>query len=89
MPDNAPAQKYLSMINTKNCSRSRATPSDPCEAMLKLAPTPAEWPAQGTFVSLNIDGVNLPSDRSLRLAGAATRMLRGDMPLTAVRPNNP
>lgn len=58
-------------------------------AMLKLAPTPAELPAQGTFVPLNVDGVNLPSDWYLRLAGAATRMLRGDAPLTATRPANP
>jgi len=58
-------------------------------AMLKLAPTAAELPAQGTFVPLNIDGTNLPSDWYLRLAGAATRMLRGDSPLTAGRPRNP
>jgi len=58
-------------------------------AMFKLAPSAAELPAQGTFVPLNIDGTNLPSDWYLRLAGAATRMLRGDMPLTAVRPSNP
>ncbi|NOS70839.1 MAG: hypothetical protein HOP33_13025 [Verrucomicrobia bacterium] len=58
-------------------------------AMFKLAPTVAELPAQGTFVPLNIDGTSLPSDWYLRLAGAATRMLRGDMPITATRPNNP
>lgn len=58
-------------------------------AMFKLAPTAAELPAQGTFVPLNIDGTNLPSDWYLRLAGAATRMLRGDSPVTAVRPGNP
>ena len=58
-------------------------------AMLKLAPTPAELPAQGTFVPLNIDGTNLPSDWYLRLAGAASKMLRGDSPLTPVRPANP
>ena len=58
-------------------------------AMFKLAPTAAELPAQGTFVPLNIDGTNLPSDWYLRLAGAATRMLRCDSPVTAVRPNNP
>ena len=58
-------------------------------AMFKLAPTPAELPAQGTFVPLNMDGINLPSDWYLRLAGAATRMLRGDSPLTPTRPANP
>ncbi|MEO6036268.1 MAG: glycoside hydrolase family 71/99-like protein [Verrucomicrobiota bacterium] len=58
-------------------------------AMFKLAPTAAELPAQGTFVPLNIDGANLPSDWYLRLAGAATRMLRGDSPVTSIRPTNP
>lgn len=58
-------------------------------AMFKLAPTPAELPAQGTFVPLNIDGYDLPSDWYLRLAGAVTRTLRGDAPLTAQRPDNP
>ena len=42
-------------------------------AMFKLAPTAAELPAQDTFVPLNIDGTNLPSDWYLRMAGAATR----------------
>ncbi len=58
-------------------------------AIFKLAPTAAELPVQGTFVPLNIDGTNLPSDWYLRLAGAATRMLRGDTPVTPSRPNNP
>ena len=58
-------------------------------AMFKLAPTPAELPAQGTFVPLNLDGTNLPSDWYLRLAGAATKMIRGDSAVTAVRPGNP
>ena len=57
--------------------------------MLKLAPTSAQLPAQGTFVPLNIDGTNLPSDWYLRLAGTATRMLRGDSPVTSIRPGNP
>ena len=58
-------------------------------AMFKVAPTLAELPVQGTFVPLNIDGTNLPSDWYLRLAGAATRMLRGDSALMPVRPSNP
>jgi hypothetical protein len=58
-------------------------------AMFKLAPTPAELPAQGTFVPLNIDGEALPSDWYLRLAGEAGRMLRGEIPLSSARPINP
>jgi hypothetical protein len=58
-------------------------------AMFKLAPTAAELPAQGTFVPLNIDGEALPRDWYLRLAGEGGRMLRGEIPLTSIRPINP
>ncbi len=50
-------------------------------AMFKLAPTKAELPEQGTFVPLNADGANLPSDWYLRLANEAGKMLRGEIPL--------
>ncbi len=58
-------------------------------AMYKLAPTPNELPVQGTWVPLNIDGQVLPSDWYLRLAGEATRMLRGDRPLQSSMPITP
>ncbi len=55
-------------------------------AIFKLAPTQVEIPAQGTFVPLNIDGHSLPPDWYLRLAGEATRMLRAEIPLSAIMP---
>jgi hypothetical protein len=55
-------------------------------AMFKLAPTTADVPAQGSWVPLNIDGFSLPSDWYLRLAGEASRMLRGDIPLQSTIP---
>jgi hypothetical protein len=58
-------------------------------AMLKLAPTHNELPVQGTFVPLNIDGQELPSDWYLRLADQASRMLRGDIPRQATMPITP
>src|SRR6185369_7303596 len=58
-------------------------------AMLKMAPTAAELPVQGTFVPLNIDGQALPSDWYLRLADQGSKMLRGQIPLTSTRPINP
>ncbi|MBI3962956.1 MAG: xylosidase/arabinosidase [Deinococcus sp.] len=58
-------------------------------AMYKLAPTPAELPAQGTFLPLNIDGYVLPSDWYLRLAGQAGKMLRGDIALYTAIPITP
>lgn len=58
-------------------------------AMFKLAPTPAQLPAQGSFVPLNVDGYALPSDWYLRLAGEATKTLRGQKPLSAAMPITP
>jgi len=58
-------------------------------AMLKMAPTANELPVQGTWVPLNIDGESLPSDWYLRLAGEATKMLRGDRPLQSSMPITP
>jgi hypothetical protein len=58
-------------------------------AMFKLAATKAQLPAQGTFVPLDIDGLNLPSDWYLRVAGEATKMVRGDTPLRRNLPIRP
>jgi hypothetical protein len=58
-------------------------------AMFKMAPTPNELPVQGTFVPLNIDGQNLPSDWYLRLANETGKMLRGETPLRPQMPITP
>jgi hypothetical protein len=55
-------------------------------AMYKLAATRAELPAQAQLVPLDADGVALPRDFYLRLAGAAQRTLRGELPLSARLP---
>ncbi len=46
-------------------------------AMYKLAPTAAERPVDGKFISADQDGVSLPSDWYLRLASATSSILRG------------
>jgi hypothetical protein len=58
-------------------------------AMFKLAPTAARQPVGATFVPLDADGEALPSDFYLRLGGAATRALRGELPLSATVPIAP
>jgi len=58
-------------------------------AMFKLAPTAAQLPAQGTFAPLDADGVKLPSDWYLRLADAAGKMLRGEIPVQSSPPIAP
>ena len=55
-------------------------------AMFKIAATPNDQPAGVSLVPLDADGVTLPSDWYLRLAGAAEQMLRGEIPLTGKIP---
>ena len=50
-------------------------------AMFKLAPTAAKLPTGASLVPLDADGRALPSDFYLRVGGAATALLRGDLPL--------
>jgi hypothetical protein len=58
-------------------------------AMFKLAPTAAQLPTGASFVPLDADGRALSSDFYLRLGGAATAVLRGDLPLSPTPPVTP
>jgi len=55
-------------------------------AIFKVAPTQKDIPVGTEFVTLDIDGYELSSDRYLRLTGKASEMLRGEMPLTSEIP---
>ncbi|MGE5453125.1 MAG: hypothetical protein ACM3VZ_14935 [Acidobacteriota bacterium] len=56
-------------------------------AMYKIAENAGQAPTTGKFVTLNADGETVPSDWYLRLFGAASQMLRGERPLTALMPS--
>jgi len=58
-------------------------------ALYKLAPTSAQAPAGTRFVVMDTDGQALPSDWYLRLVGAATRVVRGELPATPTTPISP
>ena len=60
-------------------------------AMFKITDTKAKLPveAQDRLVSLDIDGVNLPSDWYLKLADQTQKMLDGTIPLTSIIPITP
>jgi hypothetical protein len=55
---------------------------DEATAMYKIAATVNDQPAGVDLVTMDADGIKLPNDWYLRLAGAATQMLRGEIPLT-------
>jgi hypothetical protein len=58
-------------------------------AMYKIAATANDEPVGVQLLSLDADGQKLPNDWYLRLGGAATKMLRGAIPLTPQIPLNP
>lgn len=58
-------------------------------AMFKVAATAALAPDGLEVVTMDVDGECLPSDWYLRLAGEASRMLRGEIPTTATVPISP
>jgi hypothetical protein len=58
-------------------------------AMFKLAPTAASLPKGAALVPLDADRDALPSDFYLRVGGAATALLRGDLALSRELPVRP
>jgi hypothetical protein len=58
-------------------------------AILKAAPSRADAPAQGYWLTLDADGDTLPNDWYLRLAGEIGRMCRGGVHPSATLPTHP
>lgn len=58
-------------------------------AMFKVAPTAAQAPAQGSWLTLDADGVTLPSDWYLQLGDETGKMLRGDTSVSEDMPISP
>lgn len=59
---------------------------DEATAWYKISATDADGPREGSFLALDADGESLASDFYLRLAGAASQALRGDIPLGPTPP---
>jgi hypothetical protein len=58
-------------------------------AILKAAPSRADAPAQGYWLTLDADGEKLPNDWYLRLAGEIGRMFRGEESPSPKVPTHP
>jgi len=55
-------------------------------AMFKLVPRIGGLPVGGSFLSLDVDGYDLPSDWFIRLGGESGRLLRREIPLSPALP---
>lgn len=58
-------------------------------AIFKTTENRTQIPVIGDFLTLDADGIELPSDWYLRITGEASKMLRGDIPLTDQIPISP
>jgi len=58
-------------------------------AMFKIASSDSEKPTTGDFLTLAQDGLSLPSDWYLQLAGAATEILHGERVISETIPISP
>lgn len=58
-------------------------------SIFKTTENKAQTPITGQFLTLDADGTELPSDWYLRLTGEASKMLRGEIPLTNKIPITP
>lgn len=62
---------------------------DEATAMYKLAAKRSDAPAEGFWLTLDADGLSLPSDWYLRVANVVTRMFRNEITPTDVLPLRP
>ena len=62
---------------------------DESTAIFKVKAKSSDLPTEGTFLALDADGYDLPSDWYLRLVGEAQRMLDGSRSLTTTIPLDP
>jgi hypothetical protein len=58
-------------------------------AIYKVASTQREVPAEGNWLTLDADGIELPNDWYLRLVGEAQKMMQGKIVLTDTIPIAP
>jgi hypothetical protein len=83
------AHHYASDPNIKTIWMAQFDEVDEGTAIFKMTSKTSDLPAEGSWLALDADGIPLPSDWYLRLAGEAQKMLGGMSPLTSDIPISP
>lgn len=82
------AYRFAADWNIKTIWMAQFDEVDEGTAIFKVAQTDSELPAEGNYLTLDVDGESLPRDWYLRLCGEAQKMLDGRIPLTSEIPIN-
>ena len=82
----AQAYNYVKDDNIRSIWMAQFDEVDEGTAIYKVAATQQEVPAQGKWLTLDADGIELPNDWYLRLCGEAQKMMRGEIDLTDAIP---
>ena len=85
----AQAHRYASNSNINSVWMAQFDEMDESTAIFKVKAKSSDLPTEGTFLALDADGYDLPSDWYLRLVGEAQRMLDGSRSLTTTIPLDP
>jgi hypothetical protein len=80
------AYKFALASNINTVWLAQFDECDEGTAIYKLTAKSSDLPIDGTWLALDADGYNVPSDHYLRLAGEAQKMLDGTKPVQATIP---
>ncbi len=83
------AYRHIADPNVNSIWLAQFDEVDEGTAIFKVAASKSDLPVNGNWLALDADGMSVPSDWYLRLAGKAQSMLEGKTPLSRKIPIDP
>ena len=83
------AYRHIADPNVNSIWLAQFDEVDEGTAIFKVAASKSDLPVDGNWLALDADGMSVPSDWYLRLAGEAQSMLEGKTPLSRKIPIDP